>query len=67
MVKANMGIMCLPKWALRSFKLAEHLVLKPISKGGLKRKHHLVYRVADKRKRYIHDFISNFEESFATY
>ena len=42
MIRANMGIMCAPKWQLESFKLSKNIVFKRISKNGLKRKHYLV-------------------------
>ena len=67
MVDANMGIMCMPKWALKSFKLSEGLTFKRISQNGLKRTHYLVFRKSDKHKKYIHDFISNFEEDFSKF
>ncbi|NAS14432.1 LysR family transcriptional regulator [Poritiphilus flavus] len=65
MVHANMGIMCIPKWALKPFKLSDELVFKRIGKNGLKRRHYLVFREVDKAKKYINDFISNFEEEFS--
>ena len=65
MVMANMGIMCLPKWALKSFKISDDLVFKRISLHGLKRTHYLAVREEDKRKKYINDFITNFEEDFS--
>jgi len=64
MIHANMGIMCMPKWALKSFKIPDDLILKKISKNGLKRTHYLVFRKSDKKKKYVNDFISNFEEDF---
>ncbi len=64
MIQANMGIMCVPKWQLSSFKLPKQLVFKRIGKNGLKRKHYLVVKKEYRNKRYIHDFISNFEEYF---
>ena len=67
MVDANMGIMCMPKWALKSFKLSEGLTFKRISQNGLKRTHYLVFRKSDRHKKYIHDFISNFEEDFSKF
>ena len=67
MVDANMGVMCMPKWALKSFKLSEGLTFKRISQNGLKRTHYLVFRKSDKHKKYIHDFISNFEEDFSKF
>ncbi len=65
MVVANMGVMCMPKWALKSFKLPECLAFRRISQNGLKRTHYLVFRTSDKDKKYINDFISNFEEYFS--
>ncbi len=64
MIQANMGIMCAPKWQLNSFKLSKELVFKRIGKNGLKRKHYLVVKKKYRNKKYIHDFISNFEEDF---
>ncbi len=65
MVNANMGIMCMPKWALKSFQLSDELVFKRIGSNGLKRTHHLVFRKSDKSKKYFNDFISNFEADFS--
>ncbi|OEK08673.1 LysR family transcriptional regulator [Flavivirga aquatica] len=65
MVHANLGIMCLPKWALKSFKISDDIIFKPIGVNGLKRSHFLVYRTADASKKYIKDFVLNFEESFS--
>lgn len=65
MVQANMGIMCIPKWALTSFKLSEELRFKRIGKYGLKRTHYLVVRNEDMGKKYITSFIDNFQEEFA--
>lgn len=64
MVQANLGIMCMPKWALRQLKTSDDLIYKRISKSGLKRKHYLVIRTEDIYKKYIQDFIANFKESF---
>lgn len=64
MIKANMGIMCAPKWQLSPFKLSKELVFKQIGKNGLKRKHYLIVKKQQRNKKYIHDFISNFEEDF---
>ena len=64
MINANMGIMCAPKWQLRPFKLSQELVFKRIGKNGLKRCHYLVVRKHQRNKKYIHDFISNFQEDF---
>jgi LysR family transcriptional regulator for metE and metH len=64
MIEANMGIMCVPKWQLTSFKLSKELMFKRIGKNGLKRKHYLVVKKEQRNKKYIHDFISSFEEDF---
>lgn len=64
MVQANMGILCIPKWALRSFKLSDELAFKKIGRNGLRRTHYLVIRKADKNKKYINDFLLSFEEHF---
>lgn len=65
MVNANMGVMCMPKWALKSIKLPTDLVFKRIGKHGVKRSHYMVVRKEDKNKKYINDFISNFKEGFS--
>lgn len=65
MVDANMGVICLPKWALKSFKLSDDFEFKRIGKNGLKRRHYLVFRKSDQDKKYIDDFISSFEEDFS--
>lgn len=62
MVNANMGIICMPKWALKSFTLSDDLVFKQIGAKGLKRTHYLVIRKTDEHKKYIRDFISDFVE-----
>jgi len=56
--------MCAPKWQLKSFKLSEDLRFKRIGKYGLKRTHYLVVKEKQRNKKYIHDFISSFEEEF---
>ena len=62
MIKANMGIMCAPKWQLDSFRLSKELVFKQISQNGLTRTHFLVLKKEQREKKYIDDFISNFSE-----
>lgn len=64
LVSTNQGIMCVPKWALKSFKLSKEVSFKPISNNGLHRKHYLVFRKEDQSKKYIYDFIINFQDSF---
>ncbi|WP_299436410.1 LysR family transcriptional regulator [uncultured Aquimarina sp.] len=66
MIAANMGIMCLPKWVLTPFKLPDNVTYKQIGVNGLKRVHYLVVRTADRDKKYIDDFVSNFEEDFSS-
>lgn len=60
MVEANFGILCMPKWTLKSFKLSKDVVFKKLGKQGLKRQHYLVIRKEDESKKYINDFITNF-------
>jgi len=67
MVQANIGITCMPKWALRSFKLSDELSFKKIGRYGLKRKHYLVVRKSDVGKKYINDFLLNFKEHFQNF
>lgn len=64
MITANMGIMCAPKWQLSSFKLSNELQFKRIGQNGLKRTHYLVVKKEHRNKKYIHDFISSFQEDF---
>jgi len=42
MVSANLGVMCMPMWALKLFKIPNCLVFKSLGAKGLKRKHYLV-------------------------
>ena len=65
MVSANMGVICMPKEALKSFKVSDDLVYKRIGVHGLKRTHYLVIREADRNKKYINDFVSNFVDTFS--
>lgn len=64
LIHANMGVMCVPEWTLKPFKLPEELVYKRIGKNGLKRSHYLVIREADRHLEYFANFISNFVEEF---
>ena len=64
MINANMGVMCAPKWQLAPFKKSKELIFKRLGKNGLKRKHYLVVKTSQRNKKYIHDFISSFEEDF---
>ena len=65
MIEANIGITCMPLWALKLFKIPEDIVFKKIGNKSLKRTHYLVVKKADKTKKYINDFILNFKEQFS--
>ncbi|WP_196888591.1 LysR family transcriptional regulator [Aureivirga sp. CE67] len=65
MVNANMGIICMPQWAIKSFKISRDLVFKRIGENGLKRTHYLICRKEDESKKYLNDFISNLKDSFS--
>lgn len=67
MVNANIGILCVPKWAMKSFNISDDLIFKRIGKNGLKRVHYLVFRESDKSKKYFNDFILNFKDDFLTF
>lgn len=64
MVNANIGILCMPKWAVKSFTISDDLIFKKIGKNGLKRTHYLVFRKSDRQKKHINDFILNFKDNF---
>ncbi|RZS93392.1 LysR family transcriptional regulator [Aquimarina brevivitae] len=64
MVAANLGVLCMPKWALTSFKLTDEILYKRIGQNGLKRKHYLIYRKADASKKFIREFIASLMEEF---
>lgn len=66
MVSSNMGIFCVPKWILKELKEPKNISYKRLGKNGLKRTHYLVLRNEDRDKKYIDDFISNFEEDFSS-
>ncbi len=64
MVKANLGIMCVPKWQVKEFKNLEDIIFKRIGRYGLKRNHYLVMKTENRNKKYIHEFVTNFQEHF---
>ena len=64
MVAANLGVMCVPKWQLKCFKLQEDLRLKRIGPNGIKRTHYLIVKKEALHKKYIDNFISTFKEEF---
>ncbi len=65
LIAANMGVMCVPEWTLKPFKLSDQLIFKRIGKNGLKRAHYLVMREADRPLEYFANFTSNFQEDFS--
>lgn len=64
MVDANMGVMCVPKWALRATRVPKDLVLKRIGENRVRRKHYVVIRKEDEGKKYINDFITSIQQEF---
>lgn len=65
MVRANMGVMCLPEWTLKPFKLSKEIMFKRIGKNGLKRKHYLVMKDEQRKLDYFNNFLTNFIEDFS--
>ena len=66
MISSNMGIFCVPKWTLKQLKKSKHFVYKRLGKYGLKREHFLILRTEDRNKKYIDNFVNNFEEDFSS-
>lgn len=64
LVKAQMGVTCMPLWALKPFASSNDLKLVKIGKKGLIRTHFAAIRSADKSKKYLLDFIENLKEEF---
>lgn len=64
LVEANMGVMCVPHWMLKPFKISDQLIFKRLGKNGLKRSHYLVMRDADRKLEYFTNFTINFLEDF---
>jgi len=62
MVKAGMGIMTMPKWALKPFVTIPEVQLIKIGQRGLMRTHYAAIRHEDSDKKYILDFIENLKE-----
>lgn len=62
MVKAGMGIMTMPKWALKPFVSIPELRLVKIGSKGLMRTHYAAIRYEDAGKKYIVDFVENLKE-----
>jgi LysR family transcriptional regulator, regulator for metE and metH len=62
MVKAGMGIMAMPLWALKPFTATSELNLVRIGPKGLIRTHYAAIRHEDAGKKHIMDFIDNLKE-----
>jgi LysR family transcriptional regulator, regulator for metE and metH len=62
MVKAGMGIMTMPKWAMKPFVSIPEIQLVKIGQRGLMRTHYAAIRHEDSDKKYIADFIENLKE-----
>ena len=62
MVKAGMGIMTMPLWALKPFTATAELNLIRIGPKGLIRTHYAAIRHEDAGKKHIIDFIDNLKE-----
>lgn len=62
MVKAGMGIMTMPQWALKPFAASSLIKLVPIGPKGLTRKHFAAIRHEDSAKKHLRDFIENLKE-----
>lgn len=62
MVKAGMGIMTLPKWALKAFASSPDLKMVRIGQKGLVRTNYVAIRHEDAGKKYLQDFIQNLKE-----
>ena len=65
MVKAGMGIMTMPRWAMKPFVSSPELTLVKIGAKGLIRTHYAAIRHEDAKKKYITDFIENLKEELA--
>lgn len=62
MVKAGMGIMTLPEWALKAFASSPDLKMVRIGQKGLVRTNYAAIRHEDAGKKYLQDFIQNLKE-----
>lgn len=63
-VKAGMGVTCMPHWALKPFVSSDDLRFIRIGKKGLIRTHFAAIRESDRSKKYLLDFIENLREEF---
>ncbi|MEQ1763527.1 MAG: LysR substrate-binding domain-containing protein [Pyrinomonadaceae bacterium] len=64
LVKAEMGVTCMPMWALKPFVSSDDLRFVRIGKTGLTRTHFAAIRNVDSKKKYLADFIENLREEF---
>jgi LysR family transcriptional regulator for metE and metH len=57
MVKANMGVMAMAKWASKPYLANKELQAVKIGKSGLKRKHYIAFMNTKKQPAYFNQFI----------
>ena len=62
MVKAGMGVACMPLWALKPFAESNDLKLVKIGKKGLVRTNYAAVRASDSSKKYLLNFIENLKD-----
>lgn len=62
MVRANMGVTCMPLWVLKSFVSLQDLKTVKIGRKGLFRTHYAAMRTADLPKKYLVDFVAHLRE-----
>ncbi len=62
MVKAGMGIMTMPVWALKPFAASDAVSLVRIGAKGLIRTHYAAIRHEDSHKKHILEFIDNLKQ-----
>lgn len=65
MVKAGMGITCMPLWALKSFTVSPDIRFIRIGKKGLFRTHLAAIKQTDSHKKHITDFIQLLKEEIS--
>jgi LysR family transcriptional regulator, regulator for metE and metH len=65
MVKANMGVVVLAKWAVRNYLRDGNLQLVKVGKNGLRRKHYLAYMRNKKHPAFFLEFV-NFVQNEVT-
>ncbi len=65
LIRANMGMMCAPLWAMKPFQMTDDIVYRRIGRNGLKRSHFLVTRDEQRNLEYMSTFTANFIETFS--